>query len=239
MQKQLENIQQNEYILQKYMKPNGINLGYEKENNIYKQRLKEKFGEYTNFVEIIKRFTTPKKESTNHYLQQTIDNFLNNTDEDEVFNYIMNTDNFGGVPAKLARKSSGDMKNFKKTMNTGVSIVYDKNEPTYEIYLQVNCIGGEVTDDNQKGIDCLYKNEFLGNKMEYLVNESTTNLWEINTNRMYFDLSDRRSQQKIQAAQPQPLTQPPSTSTMKKGGTRKLRTKFIKNYCIGTRRVYG
>jgi hypothetical protein len=223
------------------MKPEGINLSYEKENNIYKQRLKEKFGEYTNFVETIKRFTTPKRESSNYYLQQTIDGFLNNTDEDEVFNYIMNMDNFGGIPATLARKSSRDIKNFKKTMNTGVSIVYDKNEPNYEIYLQVNCIGGELTDDTQKAIDCLYKNDFLGNKMEYLVNESTLNIWEITTNRMYFDLDDRRIQQKIQAttaattATAATAPQQPLPSSMKKGGTRKLRTDFIKHY--GTRRV--
>jgi hypothetical protein len=121
--------------------------------------------------------------------------------------------------------------------------VYDKNQPIYEIFLQVNCIGGELTDDNKSAIDCLYKNDFLGNRMEYLVNESVSNIWEINTNRVYFDLEDARVQEKIQAAATATTTaaavgkQAPNTlpkTPVKKGGTRKARTEFIKHY--GTRR---
>ena len=251
LQKQLESIQMNEYILKNYMLPEGINLNYEKDKDVYKQRLKEKYGEYTNFVETIKNFTSPKKESTNLYLQQKIDDFLSNTDKDNIFNFIMDTNNFGSIPNKLRDRPSRDIKNFKKTFNTGISIVYDKNEPTYDIYVQVNCIGGELTDENKSAIDCLYKNDFLGNKMEYLVNESVLNQWEINTNRMFFDLEDGRIKQKIQdklqGKQPPAAALAPSTSEevpseaaalpaeavvppdVKKGGTtRKLRANFIK-----------
>jgi hypothetical protein len=249
LQKQLESVQINEYILKNYMFPEGINLNYEKDKDVYKQRLKEKFSEYTNFVETIKNFTSPKKESTNLYLQQKIDDFLSNTDKDNIFNFIMDTNNFGSIPNNLRDRPSRDIKNFKKTFNTGISIVYDKNEPTYDIYVQVNCIGGELTDENTSAIDCLYKNDFLGNKMEYLVNESVLNQWEINTNRMFFDLEDGRIKNKIQeklqgkSSVPVPTAVPtpvptatelpveptPVASDVKKGGTtRKLRANFIK-----------
>ena len=244
LQKQLESVQINEYILKNYMFPEGINLDYyEKDKDVYKQRLKEKFSEYTNFLETIKNFTSPKKESTNLYLQQKIDDFLGNTDKDNIFNFIMDTNNFGSIPNNLRDRPSRDIKNFKKTFNTGISIVYDKNEPSYDIYVQVNCIGGELTDENTSAIDCLYKNDFLGNKMEYLVNESVLNQWEINTNRMFFDLEDGRIknkiQEKLQGKSPVPMPVPaatelpveptPAASDVKKGGTtRKLRANFIK-----------
>jgi hypothetical protein len=104
----------------------------------------------------------------------------------------------------------------------------------------VNCIGGELTDDNKSAIDCLYKDDFLGNRMEYLVNESVSNIWEINTNRVYFDLEDARVQQKIEATaaagKQQAQISQQSQAPVKKGGTRKARADFIKHYG-GTRRV--
>jgi hypothetical protein len=167
------------------------------------------------------------------------DNFLYN--RDNVFNDIMNIEKFGSIPQGLP---TYEKKVFEKRKNTGITIVYDKNQPIYEIFLQVNCIGGELTDDNKSAIDCLYKDDFLGNRMEYLVNESVSNIWEINTNRVYFDLEDARVQEKIQSAAATTTAataavgkQAPNTlpkTPVKKGGTRKARTEFIKHY--GTRR---
>lgn len=238
IQKQLDIVQTDEFILNNYMKTEGINLNYENEKDIYKQRLKEKFGKYVDFAETIKQFTVPNKETTNIFLQETVDNFLYNTSN--VFNDIMNIEKFGSIPQGLP---TYEKKVFEKRKNTGITIVYDKNQPIYEIFLQVNCIGGELTDDNKSAIDCLYKDDFLGNRMEYLVNESVSNIWEINTNRVYFDLEDARVQEKIQAATATTTAaaavgkQAPNTlpkTPAKKGGTRKARTEFIKHY--GTRR---
>jgi hypothetical protein len=239
IQKQLDIVQTNEFILNNYMKTEGINLNYENEKDIYKQRLKEKFGKYVDFAETIKQFTVPNKETTNVFLQETVDKFLKNTDN--VFNDIMNIEKFGSIPQGLP---TYEKKVFEKRKNTGITIVYDKNQPIYEIFLQVNCIGGELTDDNKSAIDCLYKDDFLGNRMEYLVNESVSNIWEINTNRVYFDLEDARVQEKIQAATAATTAataavgkQAPNIlpkTPVKKGGTRKARTEFIKHY--GTRR---
>lgn len=237
IQKQLDIVQTNEFILNNYMKTEGINLNYENEKDIYKQRLKEKFGKYVDFAETIKQFTVPNKETTNVFLQETVDKFLKNTDN--VFNDIMNIEKFGSIPQGLP---TYEKKVFEKRKNTGITIVYDKNQPIYEIFLQVNCIGGELTDDNKSAIDCLYKDDFLGNRMEYLVNESVSNIWEINTNRVYFDLEDARVQEKIQSAATATAAaavgkQAPNTlpkTPAKKGGTRKARAEFIKHY--GTRR---
>jgi hypothetical protein len=236
IQKQLDIVQTDEFILNNYMNTEGINLNYENEKDIYKQRLKEKFGKYVDFAETIKQFTRPNKETTNVFLQETVDNFLLNTDN--VFNDIMNIEKFGSIPQGLP---TYEKKVFEKRKNTGITIVYDKNQSIYEIFLQVNCIGGELTDDNKSAIDCLYKDDFLGNRMEYLVNESVSNIWEINTNRVYFDLEDARVQEKIQSAATATAAavgkQAPNTlpkTPAKKGGTRKARTEFIKHY--GTRR---
>lgn len=235
IQKQLDIVQTDEYILKNYISPPEINMNYENEKDLYKQRLQQKFGKYVDFTETIKQFISPNKESTNVFLQETIDRYKSNTSN--VFNDIMNIEKFGSIPQGLP---TDEKKIFEKRKNTGITIVYDKNQPIYEIFLLVNCIGGELTDDNKSAIDCLYKDDFLGNRMEYLVNESVSNIWEINTNRVYFDLEDARVQQKIEATaaagKQQAQVSRQSQAPAKKGGTRKARADFIKHYG-GTRRV--
>ena len=71
-----------------YISPPEINMNYENEKDLYKQRLQQKFGKYVDFTETIKQFSSPYKESTNVFLQETVNNYLSNTSN--VFNDIMN-----------------------------------------------------------------------------------------------------------------------------------------------------
>ena len=133
--------------------------------------------------------------------------------------------------------------NYHKRKNTGVTILPSAAsvEPGYEIYVQLNVIGGELNDTNKSLVDCLYQGESLGNKMEYLINESLRNPWDINTSRLFFDITQGDAVKELekkkienQTNQSENLTQ---KTEEKKGGnikynmnTRKLRSNIIKTH---------
>jgi hypothetical protein len=90
-----------EYISEIYLNRPGMNLDFEKDEPKYRDKLKEKYKTYTDFAENIKRFRAPQKESTNIYLQNTIDDFLDNSESLKgIFNFIMNPYNLGKNPIK-------------------------------------------------------------------------------------------------------------------------------------------
>jgi hypothetical protein len=197
----LENIRIKEYIRDKYISKPGIDLDYEKDDKKYSEVLKSSFKEYTNFADIIKKFKSPNKESSNVYLQKTFDEFLENREQHKgMFNFLLNPYNIHINPYEKIRKKenkdeqkqiSKEKKQYHLRKNTGVTILPSTNEkePGYEIYVQLNVIGGELNDTNISVIDCLYQSDSLGNKLEYLINETLHNSWDINSTRLYIDIS--------------------------------------------------
>lgn len=85
---------------------------------------------------------------------------------------------------------------------SGVTILLSasESEPYFEIYVQVNLIGGELNDSNRSSIDCIYKGETLGDKFDYLLNESSFKPWNLSSSRIYFDIDkmNENSQKKNQ-----------------------------------------
>jgi hypothetical protein len=196
----LENIGIKQYIRDKYISKPGINLDYEKDHEKYSSVLKSKFKDYTNFADIIKKFKSPNKESSNVYLQKTFDEFLENKEPYKgIFNFLLNPYYIHINPFEKIKKDdkngqkeiSNEKKQYHLRQNTGVTILPSTNEkePRYEIYVQLNVIGGELNDTNISVIDCLYQTDSLGNKLEYLVNETLHNSWDINSTRLYIDIA--------------------------------------------------
>ena len=260
--RELEDIRVNEYIRDKYLAKPGIDLDYERDEPKYLEKLKSNFKEYTDFAENIKKFRLPNKESSNYYLQKTFNEFLEGREQYKgIFNFLMNPYNIHINPFdRINKQEMGSNKesfiesknNYHLRKNTGVMLLPNSgndNEPSYEIYVQLNVIGGEYNDENISKINCMFQDLSLGQKLEYQVNESLRNPWDINSMRVFFDEEDvkqRNNEKQTQDKLPQktePIKkeeQPPPQQKITGGKmnfTRKLREEFIRNFS-STRKHY-
>jgi hypothetical protein len=206
MKKDLDIIEADRYILDIYLRRPGINMDYESDK--YKGVIDRKYSTYSRFVENIRTFRAPVLESTNIDLQNTIEEFLNNTEKlPGVFNFMMTFMNFNKNPFEIVNKKTaivtGDFRdyalNYQKRLKTGITIRPSASEtdPYYEVYVQVNVIGGELNDDNKSTIDCLYNGESLGDRLERLLNESLSLPWMINNSRIFFDITTGEAKSQI------------------------------------------
>jgi hypothetical protein len=252
-----------EYISEIYLNRPGMNLDFEKDEPKYRDKLKEKYKTYTDFAENIKRFRAPQKESTNIYLQNTIDDFLDNSESLKgIFNFIMNPYNLGKNPIKEELKDGkyrvegnerkrAELKNeqgvFYKRMDTGVTLLTSasENEPYFEIYLQVNLIGGELNDDNKSLIDCMYKGESLGDRLELLLNQSLYYPWTVKSSRIFFDITEGSAKETIVAAEKEKeeeskkaIVEESAPKELLKQGGQLMTRKIRENYMRSTRKVY-
>ena len=200
----IDKIRMNDYIHVNYIGAPGINLNYKDDEAKYIEILKSKYSYYTSFVDSIKQFRAPAKISTNYVLQDTINDFLDNIEEYSFgknmgpFSFMMNPYNidvnpFSTVPVNAndseKKKYADEKKKYKRRMNTGVTILTSATDPKYEIFVQINVIAGELNDTNTKLVDCLYKGEMLGERLEYLLNKTLGNPWDIKSTRLFFDIS--------------------------------------------------
>jgi hypothetical protein len=215
--------------------------------------LREKYGVYSRFVENIRRYRAPILESSNPHLQSSIEDFLNNTEKyPGVFNFLINPLNVKKNPySDLLLKTpieehavlEEEAQNYDKRLNTGVTVRPSArgNQPYYEIYVQLNLIGGEVNNNNKSSVDCLYQGKSMKDRLSRLLNEALYHPWNMNTSRIFFDVTKETSAPDS-ATSSIPETSSNTTSTAsniqeKKGGarkgTRKIRQAFMK-----TRRLY-
>jgi hypothetical protein len=255
----LEDIRINEYIRDRYMLKPGVDLDYEKDDQKYTSKLKSNFKEYTEFADNIKKFRAPNKESSNYQLQKTFNEFLENREKYKgLFNFLMNPYNININPFDNVKKKDAavgveefvkEKESYHLRKNTGVTLLPSAgaNDPAYEIFVQLNVIAGELNDSNKSLVDCLYQGDSLGNKLEYLVNETLRNPWDINSNRLFFDITEgeaakeietkkkEEDKKKIESESEKTDDDKKSEDDSKKGGkivynmnTRKLRGDIIK-----------
>jgi hypothetical protein len=206
----LEDIRINEYIRDKYMFKPGVDLDYERDDTKYSSKLKSDFKEYTEFADNIKKFRAPNKESSNYQLQKTFNEFLENREKYKgLFNFLMNPYNININPFDNVKKKEAavgveefirEKESYHLRKSTGVTLLPSAgdNDPRYEIYVQMNVIAGELNDENKSLVDCLYQGDSLGNKLEYLVNETLRNPWDINSNRLFFDITEGDAAKEIE-----------------------------------------
>ena len=129
-------------------------------------------------------------------------------------------------------------------METGVTLLTtaSESEPYFEIYVQANLIGGELHDDNKSLVDCMYKGESLGDRLEFLLNQSLYYPWTVKSSRIFFDITEGSAKDTIATAEKEKKEVSPGKETLKQGGesnkpssyTRKLRENFMRL----TRRSY-
>ena len=202
MKDDTEKIQSEEHILKNYLQSPGINMDYERDK--YREILEQKYSLYVRFVENIRKYRTPVLESSNSFLQNSIDDFLDKTEKYKgVFNFLMNRLNIKKNPYQdMLDKNIGlnmiemadietEQKNYMNRLNTGITIrpSAQADQPYYEVYIQLNLIGGELNDTNISAIDCMFQGETLGDKLSRILNEAIYNPWNINSSRVFFDIT--------------------------------------------------
>jgi len=204
MKPRINDIKTDEYILENYLKKDGINMDY-KTDKQYKRVLESKYPIYTQFIQYIQTIRSPILESTNDHLQNSIDDFANNTEKYKgIFNFLLNPINIKKNPFSIIIPSIDDVNDienarkesqqYQNLMNTGVSIRPNSrnNTPYFEIYIQMNLIGGEMNDDNKSKIDCLYQGETLGDKLSRVLHSAIYHPWNINSTRIFFDMEKEK-----------------------------------------------
>jgi len=246
MKQDLDSIKAQRYILETYLQRPGINMDYEKDVK-HKSMIEEKYSTYTRFVDNIRKFRAPVLESSNLALQNTIEDFLNNTEKvKNVFIFLMNPVNVKKNPfsdlLKMARTDIDVLReeaaHYQDRLNTGITIrpSAQEGQPYYEVYIQVNVIGGEVNDENKSAVDCMYQGESLGDKLARLLNEALYLPWTMNNSRIFFDITQGEAKSHIekQEKEKKEKEEKAKSPSEKKGGrTRKFRERLIQ-----TRRLY-
>jgi len=240
MTKDLNDIKVDQFIMDNYIGRPGVNLDYKREEDPqYKNILTSKYKQYTEFAEKIQQFRAPTRESFNPLLQQTINEFLDNTEPYKgVFNFMLNPRYIRMNPLEKLNIDEDDKKNYVNRMKTSVSVL-PSSEPTYEIYIRLNVIGGELNDSNKSLVDCLYQGDSLGGKLEYLMNETLYNQWDVDSANIYFDITQGHAKQEIEKAEKEKAEKEKAETvekakaaveSVKKGGniTRKIKEHFIK-----------
>lgn len=250
------------HVLKTYLQSPGINMDYERDE--YRQILEEKYGLYVRFIENIRKYRAPVLESSNHFLQNSIDDFLNKTERYKgVFNFLMNPLNMKKNPYEelLIKNIVSDVieiedikkeqKQYLNRFNTGVTIrpSAQENEPYYEIYIQLNVLGGELNDANKSVIDCMYQGESLGDKLSRILNEAIYHPWNINSSRIFFDITQGDAKNKMtnnnsveqpQLSQRQSQQEPEQEYTeSQQGGGKKSIRKYRELFLRKTRKHYS
>jgi len=172
-------------IQRKFIDTNEIVLNYEAEDKSTVDELKEKYPEYVEFVDLFKTFIRPKRNTINTKLQETIEGFATGQQiqQTEFQELIQPNSSSSEITAKQA---------------TQLNILQAKaNEPRFEIYIQLNLIGGKLNDNNQSRINCMYKSEYLGTELDHILHPSKKS-WELSTKRLFFDLDEMEKKTKLQ-----------------------------------------
>ena len=248
---QIEAINILDKINDNYISKPGINMNFEKDESPIRDTLKSKYSKYTNFSSTLSEFIKPKLESTNQDLQRTLNEFLDNTDPLRLFNAIMNPlyiKKINKYLSTLDTDATISEDEYKKRMDTGISILQgSEKDAKYEIILRIDLIAGEIKNDTQPKIDCLYQGESLGDTLEKLINAKYINKWELNPNRFFFDLTEnlvkiekeeKESKKMDQTKVEVPKVEVPKIEEIKGGKIIKYNTRKLRSQIIKTRKYH-
>ena len=210
-------------INKKYFESTSINLSFEDDEPEVQKEFSSTYSNYMNFINKIKDFIKPKKETMNAGLQRMIYDYTQRYSDvfGDYINYVNEfylKDNSNVEYPKLIDKKdklyfSKIAVGAKSTYPFYIGIGYTELEsPRYEIYIKVDVIGGELTKDSN--IFCKYKGEYLGSLLEKIRYKKAYKKGEIDNERFYFDINDKKTSS---TSVPPAIKGPPA----KKGGKRK------------------
>jgi hypothetical protein len=181
-------------IYTKYFE-NDININFEDDDESVRTLLKTNYGEYVKFVENLKKFITPNKESNNKMLQSLIEDYIEGSIEDN--SKEKTSKNFPATIEQISRTFLGKHvhKRVDKKDNISDYVKVDytttetitEGEPKTELYLAVDVVKGELTDTNLRKVTCNYRGEELTDRFDHIRKKWAYNPFEIDKKRLFFD----------------------------------------------------
>jgi hypothetical protein len=167
----ISDVRENNYIYSNYLLIDKIDRKILTDSNI-SSSTKDKFKRYINFFEILKQFDRNKYVTNNGYLMDLFNNTWDNH-----FLQLLNPRNISLTPPPFST--------YLDSVYSGVNTILP--EDMNEIFIQIDLIEGEVTDENKKNIKCVYKGEKLTDKLDTLLSVNRK-FWEVNPRRMLFSV---------------------------------------------------
>ena len=172
-------------INDKYFK-DEINIRFEEDDADVKTYFNTNFKKYVDFVEKIKEYIKPKRESTNGELQTMIYDYTQGTSSD-FFAFLKY------VNGHYLQNNNGPTESkYTPLMYVGINTTEEgsKDVPKYETYLQADVIGGELNNSNNGLINCNYKGEFIGELFQKYRRQKSYNPFEVAKKRLFFDIKE-------------------------------------------------
>jgi hypothetical protein len=166
----------------------SIKINFEDDEESVRTLLKTNYGEYVKFVENLKKFITPNKESNNEKLQSLIEEYISGGDESNVF-----TNKISEISQKFLGKHVHKRLDKEKDLSEYVKVDYTttetitEGEPKTELYLAVDVVKGELTDSNLRKVTCNYRGEELTDRFDHIRKKWAYNPFEIDKKRLFFD----------------------------------------------------
>lgn len=134
-----------------------------------KKYFEESYKEYNNFIQVIKKFLIPNRESNNEKIVDMISNYVSGNVK-ELTDFLTNINN-------------EHIENYKNTLH----IIYDElhnpdgEKSKYEIQIYVDLIEGKLTKSILKNIGCYFKdNELVNLYYKRLYKNKYANKYEFN-----------------------------------------------------------
>lgn len=147
----------------------------------------EKYTGYTTFINVVKKFLTPERNTSNPVLQELIDNYANNqvasdTLDKTEFVTLANAiygcfDKFNPTCDILKNAEQRDV--IESFAETGVSEININrgNDHKYELYVHLDVVEGQLNASNTKLISCAYQDSVLTDRFEIMTNRKKQGSW--------------------------------------------------------------
>jgi hypothetical protein len=225
-------------IFTKYFE-SGIDINFEDDEESVRTLLRTNYGEYVKFVENLKKFITPNKESNNTQLQSLIEDYIEGTKKKDS---EAKPKDFPTVIAKISKTFLGkhihkrvdkndDISDYVKVDYTTTETITE-GEPKTELYLAVDVVKGELTDSNLRRITCNYRGEELTDRFDHIRKKWAYNPFEIDKKRLFFDFEKvLAAKEPVKKGKDAPPIMPPGApppAILAQGGKKYTRNKKVK-----------
>lgn len=177
------------------------NSGFDGDDTISDDLKRNKYGKYTDFIDTARTLIAPLRESSNRNLQNAIEDYVNNVSSYfiEYMKYIRNRYVMNNVDKRFPRSDEYFKTSRTDNPNMPLFVGISRTEnptPIYEMHMQIDVIGGEVTDDTKHLLGCDYMGNMLGDKMQDVITRRATvnnksnkfSIFKVEPTKFYYDL---------------------------------------------------
>lgn len=161
------------------------------DNKYDERQVPSEYSYISKIYKLMNDYASDNRTSSNNTIQLLIDNYVNRQEKStqNIEKFIQDINEF-----KKKHNISNDINQFKLDYVT-LNKKEDKKSPSYEIYIQLDVIGGILDASNVKKARCMYKDKKL-TKEFYNIRQKLINAkWQVKTG-VFFNVSDIGSNEK-------------------------------------------